>query len=79
MQKKDLAAIKIEVHPVAVKADLGSSSTKIVIGVVTFVTNTIKIIEELIVFIKYKASKLEIFRVTVTKRVGKSIKVIKQQ
>ena len=63
----------------AVKANLGSSSTEIVIGVVTFVTNAIKIIEELIVFIKYKASKLETFRVTVAKRVGKSIKVIRQQ
>ena len=64
----------------AVKPDLGSNSTEIVIGVVVLITNTIKIVEELIVFIEYKASKLEVFRVTVaiTKRVGKSVKVIKQ-
>jgi hypothetical protein len=54
---------------VAVKADLGNSSTKIVIGVVVFITSTIKIIEEFIVFIGYKASKLEVFRVTITKSV----------
>ena len=64
----------------AVKADLGSNLTEIVIGVVTLVTNTIKIVEELVIFIKYKVSKLEVFRVTVTiaKRVKKSIKVIGQ-
>ena len=80
MQKKDLAVIKIEVRPVAVKADLGNSSTEIVIGVIVFVTNTIKIVKELIIFIKYKASKLEVFKVaiTITKRVGKSIKIIRQ-
>ena len=65
----------------AVKANLGSNSTEIVIGVVALVTSTIKIVEELIVFIGYKASKLEVFGVTVTiaitKRVGKSVKVIK--
>ena len=65
----------------AVKANLGSGLTEIVIGVVILVTNTIKITEEFIVFIRYKASKLKVFRViiTVAKRVGKSIKVIKQQ
>jgi hypothetical protein len=65
---------------VAIKADLSSSSTEMVIGVVILITNTIKIMEELIVFIGYKASKLEVFGVTITitKRVGKSIKVIKQ-
>ena len=64
-----------------VKANLGSGSTEIVIGVVTLITNTIEIIEELVVFIGYKASKLEVFRVAVAvaKRVRKSIKVIKQQ
>ena len=64
----------------AVKANLGSSSTEIVIGVVILITNTIKIVKELVVFIKYKVSKLKVFRVTitVTKRVGKSVKVIKQ-
>ena len=52
-----------------------------VIGVVALVTNTIKIIKELIVFIGYKASELKIFKIiiTVTKRVKKSIKVIRQQ
>ena len=67
----------------AVKADLGNSLTKIIIGVVMLVTNTIKIMEELIIFIGYKASKLEVFGVTVaiaiTRRVGKGIKIIKQQ
>ena len=64
----------------AVKPDLGSNSTEIVIEVVVLVTNTIKIIEELIVFIEYKASKLEVFRVTITitKKVRKSVKIIKQ-
>ena len=61
----------------AVKANLGSSLTKIVIGVVALITSAIKIIEELIVFIGYKASKLEVFRVTITRRVRKSIKVIR--
>ena len=61
----------------AVKANLGSSLTKIVIGVVILITSAIKIIEELIVFIGYKASKLEVFRVTVARRVRKSIKVIR--
>ena len=61
----------------AVKANLGSSLAKIVIGVVALITSTIKIIEELIVFIGYKASKLEVFGVTITRRVRKSIKVIR--
>ena len=65
----------------AVKANLGSNSTKIVIEVIALITNAIKIIGELVVFIKYKASKLEVFRVTIaiTKRVRKSVKIIKQQ
>ena len=58
---------------------IASSLTKIVIGVVALVASAIKIIKELVVFIGYKASKLEVFRVTVTRRVGKSIKVIRQQ
>ena len=66
----------------AVKADLGSSSTKIVVEVVALITSTIKIIEELIVFMEYKASKLKVFRVTVTititKRVRKGVKIISQ-
>ena len=63
----------------AVKADLGSNLTEIVVGVVALITNAIKIMEELVVFIKYKASELKVFRVTVAvaKRVGKSIKIIK--
>ena len=79
IQEKDLAAIEIKNYPVTVKANLGSSLTKIVIKIVTFVASAIKIIKKLIVFIKYKASKLEIFGVTITKKVGKSIKVIRQQ
>jgi hypothetical protein len=59
-----------------VKADLGSSLAEIVIGVVIFIISAIKIIKELVVFIRYKASKLEVFRVTVTGKVGKSIKVV---
>ena len=61
----------------AVKANLGSGLTKIVIGVVTLIASAIKIIEELIVFIGYRASKLEVFRVTITRRVRKSVKVIR--
>ena len=67
----------------AVKADLDNSLTEIVIGVIALITNAIKIIEELVVFIRYKASKLKVFRVTIAitiaKKVRKSIKVIKQQ
>ena len=66
----------------AVKADLGNNLTKMVIGVIILITNAIKIIEELIVFMGYKASKLKVFRVTIaitiTKRVGKGIKIIRQ-
>ena len=61
----------------AVKANLGGGLTKMVIGVVILVASAIKIIEELIVFIGYKAFKLEVFRVTITRRVRKSIKVIR--
>ena len=65
----------------AVEANLGSGLAKIVIGVVAFITSAIEIIEELIVFIGYKVSKLKVFRVTITvaKRVRKSVKIIKQQ
>jgi hypothetical protein len=62
---------------VAVKADLGGGLTKIVVGVVILIAGAIKIIEELVVFIGYKASKLEVFRVAVTRRVRKSIKVVR--
>jgi hypothetical protein len=64
---------------VAVKADLSGNSTKIVVGVVTLITNTIKIVKELIVFIGYKASDLEVFKVTIAERVRVSIKIIRQQ
>ena len=80
-----LQGIEIKVYPIAVKVNLGSGSTEIVIGVVTLIANTIEIIEELIVFIGYKASKLEVFKVTiavavtVAKRVRKSIEVVGQQ
>ena len=65
----------------AVKANLGNSLTEIIIGVVVFAISTIKIIEELIVFIGYKASKLEVFGVTITVAEGvrKSIEIIRQQ
>ena len=64
----------------AVKINLGNNSTEIVVGVIVLITNAIKIIEELIVFIGYKASKLKVFRVTiaVTRRVKKGIKIIRQ-
>ena len=60
----------------AVEADLGSGLTEMVVGVVIFVVGAIEIVEELIVFMGYKASKLEVFRVAVTRRVGKSIKLV---
>jgi hypothetical protein len=61
----------------AVKADLGSGSTEIVIGVVVLITSAIKIVKELIVFIGYKVSNLEAFGVAITKKVGINIKVIR--
>jgi hypothetical protein len=64
---------------VAVKANLGSSLTKIVVGVNILIASAIKIVEELIVFIGYKASNLEVFRVAITKRVRASTKIIRQQ
>ena len=76
MQKEDLVAVEIKDYLVAVKANLGSGLTKIVIGVVIFIISTIEIVEELIIFIRYKASKLEVFGVVVAGKVGKSIKVI---
>ena len=53
-----------------------SGLTKMVIGVVTLITSAIKIIEELIVFIGYKASKLEVFGVAIAGRVRKSVKIV---
>ena len=58
----------------AVEANLGGNLTKIIIEVVILIAGAIKIIEELIVLIKYKASKLEVFRVAVAKKVGESIR-----
>jgi hypothetical protein len=63
---------------VAVKANLGSGLAEIVIGVVTFITNTIEIMEKFIVFMRYKVSKLEVFGVAIAGKVRKSIEVIKQ-
>ena len=65
----------------AVEANLGSNSTEIVIGVIILITNAIKIVEELIVFIGYKASKLKVFKVTIaiTRRVRKGVEIIRQQ
>ena len=71
--------IEIKNYLVAVKADLGSSLTEIVVGVIAFVTSAIKIIKELIVFIRYKASKLEVFGIVIAGKVGKSVKVVRQQ
>jgi hypothetical protein len=79
MQKEDLAVIEIEGCPVVVKANLGGGLAKIVVGVIIFITSVIKIMEELVVFIKYKASKLEVFRVAITGKVRKSVEVIRQQ
>ena len=79
IQEENLAAVKIKGCLVAVKADLGSSLAKIVIRVVIFITSAIKIVEELIVFIKYKASKLEVFGVAVAGKIKKSVKVVRQQ
>ena len=80
MQKEDLAAIEIKVCLVAIKANLSGGSTKMVIKVIALIISTIEIIEEFIIFIGYKASELEIFKVTIaiTRRVGKSIKIIRQ-
>jgi hypothetical protein len=47
--------------------------------VVVFIASAIKIIKELVVFIRYKASKLEVFRVAIAGKVRKSIEVIRQQ
>jgi hypothetical protein len=60
-----------------VKADLGSSLAEIVIGVVIFIISAIKIIKELVVFIRYKASKLEVFKVAIAEKVRKSVKVVR--
>jgi hypothetical protein len=64
---------------VAVKTDLGSGSTEIVIGVITLITSTIEIIKELVVFIGYKISNLKVFEVAITEKVGASVEIIGQQ
>jgi len=71
-----LAAVEIKVYLVAVKADLGGALTKMVVGVIVLIAGAIKIVEELVVFIGYKASKLEVFGVTIAGRVGKSVEVV---
>jgi hypothetical protein len=79
---------------VAVEADLGGGSTEMVVGVVALVAGgstemvvgvvalvagAIEIVEELVVFVGYKASELEVFGVAVAGRVGKSVEVVGQQ
>ena len=44
---------------------------------VALIAGAIEIIEELVVFMGYKASNLGVFRVTIARRVRKSIKVIR--
>ena len=80
IQKEDLAAVKIKNYLVAVKANLSGGLTKIVVKIIIFIINAIEIAEELIVFIGYKVSKLKVFGVaiTITKRVRKGIKIIRQ-
>ena len=73
-----MAAIEIKGCLVAIKANLGSGLTKIVIKVVAFIASAIEIIKEFIIFVRYKAFKLKVFRVAVTGKVKKSIKVIRQ-
>ena len=50
-------------------------------GVIVLVASTIKIVEELIVFIGYKVSELKIIivAVAIAKRVRKSVKIVGQQ
>ena len=55
---------------------MGGGLTEMVVGVVIFITGAIEIIEELIVFVGYKVSKLKLFGVVVTGRVKKSVKVV---
>ena len=71
-----MAAVEIKVYLVAVKADLGGALTKMVVGVIVLIAGAIKIVEELVVFIGYKASKLEVFGVTIARRAGKSVEVV---
>ena len=61
-----------------VKANLSSSLAEIVVGVVIFIIGAIEIIEKFVVFVRYKVSELEVFRVIIAGKVGKSIKVIRQ-
>ena len=55
MQEENLAVVEIEVESMAVETDLGGGSTEVVVKMVAFVTDTIKVghkvVEELIVFI----------------------------
>ena len=63
----------------AVEADLGGGLTEMVVKVVIFITSAIEIVKEFVVFIRYKASKLEVFGVVIARKVGKSVKVVGQQ
>ena len=60
----------------AVKANLGGGLTEMVIEVVIFVISAIEIVEEFIVFIRYKVFKLEVFRVVIAGKVRKSVEVV---
>ena len=51
----------------AVKADLGSGLTEIVIKVVILIADAIKIVGELIVLIQDKVSKLEVSKLEVSR------------
>ena len=69
MQKENLAVVKIEVGLVAVKTDLGSGLTEVVVEIVTLIAGAIKIghkvVEEFVVFIQCEVSELEISGVAV--------------
>ena len=74
---QDLAVVELKVgHEVV--ANIAGGLTEVVVGVVALVAGAIEIVEELIVFVGYKASELEVFGVTVAGKVGKSVEVIGQ-
>ena len=73
-----MVTVEIKVCLVAIKTDLSGSLTEMVIGVVALVASAIKIVEELVVLIKYKVSELEVFRVTIAERVKESVKLVGQ-
>ena len=47
MQREILAAVEIEVCPVAVEADLGGGSTEVVVGAVALVAGAIEVVAEI--------------------------------